>query len=229
MRDALALTNAVGVDQTLTADETSDCLRVLNDEVEDWSTQNMAVYGLSNQTFNTVIGQSVYTIGPAGSWNTNRPVRINDPAYSVYGGTTFPLTSITQAEYNLLAVKTQTQEFPDYYLYVNEWPLGVVTLWPVPSAVTPVTFSIDLQIDSVPTAATVLSFPPGYMKAFRYRLAVQYAPMFGKRISNYPEIVAIAQESFANIKRANKKLHLLTFGSEWGDSAYTVADFYRGY
>src|SRR4051812_40459978 len=81
IRDALGLTNAVGVDQTLTADETSDCLRVLNDLIEDWSTQNLAVYGLGDQTFNTIANQATYTVGAGADWVTNRPVRINEPAY----------------------------------------------------------------------------------------------------------------------------------------------------
>lgn len=228
-RDALALTNAVGSDQTLTADETSGCVRVFNDCIELFSTQNMAVYGQANQTFNTVAAQSVYTIGSGGNWNTTRPERINSPAYSVWNSVSMPCTSMTQEEYNLIAIKTQTQEFPDRYLYVNEYPLGLVTLWPVPSAVTPVTFSIDRVISSVATAATTVNFPPGYAMAFKYKLAIMLAPEFGKKIANYPDIVQIANDSFADIKRANKKLKILMIDPAYGDSNYTVADYYRGW
>lgn len=204
IRDALSLTNAVGIDQTLTAVETTDCLRVVNDTIEDWSTQSLAVYGLGNQTFNTVIAQATYSVGVAGNWNTNRPVRINGTAYSTISGSSFPCIPITQDQYNLISVKAQTQEYPDCYLYVNEYPLGLVTLWPVPSAVTPVTFSMDLVILTVPTAATVLQFSPGYMNAFVYTIGVKLAPRFGKRMTDYPDIVAEANRSFGNIKRANQ-------------------------
>ena len=220
IRDALGLTNAVGVDQTLTADETSDCLRYVNDLLEDWSTQTLAVYGLSNQTFNTVAAQATYTVGVGGNWNTNRPVRINDPAYSVINSVSFPCVQISQAEYNAITDKTQTQAYPNVYLYVNEYPMGLVTLWPVPSAITPVTFSIDLIIDSVPTAATVLEFPPGYMNAFMYALGVKLAPRFGKRMRDYPDVVAEALRSFGNIKRANAaaKKVVMRVGSEYSDA-----------
>lgn len=217
IEDALGLTNAVGVDQTLTSDETSDCLRKLNDLVEIFSTENLAVYGQANQTFNTVVGQAVYTIGTGGNWNTTRPVRINDPCYSTYQGSTFPLVSITQGEYNLILLKTQTQEFPDFYLYVNEYPLGLVTLWPVPSAVVPVTLSIDRVLSQVATSATSLSFPPGYAMAFTYKLAVMLAPMFGKKITDYPDVQKIANDSFASIKRANKKQRVMTVDPMYSD------------
>ena len=199
----MGLCNCVGVDQTLSADETSDCLRALNDLIEDWATQSLAVYGLSNQTFNTVASQATYSVGVGGDWSTNRPVRINGDAYSTVSGVTFPCAPITQAEYNRIAIKAQEQQYPNAYLYVNEYPLGLVTLWPVPNAVTPVTFSMDMLIESVPTAATVLEFPPGYMNAFTYALAPKLGPKFGKKMANYPDVIAEANRSLGNIKRAN--------------------------
>src|SRR5436190_12327085 len=128
--DALALTNSVGADQTLTADETADALRALNDLIEDWSTQNLAVYGLGDQTFSTVAGQATYTVGVGGDWNTNRPVRINEPAYATVDSITFPYSNITQRDYDRISYKDQPGGGTDsaqYYLYVNEYPLGLVT------------------------------------------------------------------------------------------------------
>lgn len=216
IRDALGLTNAVGTDQTLTADETADCLRVLNDLIEDWSTQNLAVYGLGNQAFNTIANQATYTVGAGANWVTNRPVRINEPAYATISGVSFPYFSMTQQQYDLIAYKAQAGGGTDIdqgYLYVNEYPLGLVTLWPVPNAIFAITFSIDLLLDSVPTAATVLQFPPGYMKGFVYALGVELAPRFGKRMVNYPDVVAIQKQTLGNIKRANQKPMILQYDS----------------
>lgn len=230
IRDALSLTNAVGLDQTLSADELSDSLRVLNDLMEDWSTQNMAVYGQANQTFNTVAGQAVYTIGTGGDWNTTRPERINDPAYSTINGVTFPCVSMTQGQYNMLAVKGQQQQFPDRYLYVNEFPLGLVTLWPVPNAITPITFSIDRILSQITDVNTTISFPEGYAKAFKYCLGVELAPLYGKRITDYPTVLETRNTIMGNIKRANKKLRVMGYDPGYlGGNRYTVSDFYRGY
>jgi hypothetical protein len=229
IEDALGLTNAVGTDQTLTADETSDCLRTLNDLIEDWNTQNLAVYGQANQTFNTVNGQATYTIGTGGNWNTVRPVRINEPAYSTINGVTFPMSAMSQGQYDLIAVKGQTQQFPDLFLYVNEFPLGLVTLWPTPNAVTPVTFSIDRLITAVSSAGASISFPPGYANAFVYNLAVKLGPKFGKKMSQYPEVVQEAKDSFGNIKRANKRPRVMSYDPAILNNGYTYADWMRGW
>lgn len=204
---ALRKTNAVGVDQTLTAQETADALNSLNDIIEDWSTQTLAVYGQANQTFNMVAGQATYDIGPtAALWVTTRPVRINEPAYTVINGQSFACASIDQESYNLIAQKTLAGAWPNVYLYVNEFPNGQITLWPVPNQAYPITFTIDRVLTQAATAATVLSFPPGYMNAFTYALAVKLGPEFGKKMANYPEVVAEANRSLGNIKRANKRV-----------------------
>lgn len=216
IEDALGLTNAVGTDQTLTVDEVSDCLRVFNDVLEDWSTQELAVYGQANQTFVTVASQATYTIGVGGNWNTVRPVRINEPAYATINGVTFPYVSITQEQYDIIGFKAQSgggTNLWQAYMYVNEFPLGRVTLWPVPDSVFSITFSIDRVLTAVTNAATAISFPPGYAKGFKYTLGVELAPVFGKKIANYPDVVAIQQKTLGNLKRANYVPQVLQYDS----------------
>jgi hypothetical protein len=212
--DALNLTRAVGADQTLTALEVSDGLRAFNSMVDNWSTQKLAVYQKANQTFNTVANTATYTIGTGGTWNTDRPIRINQPAYSSLPvgsstPTTYPCYPITQAQYNLISSKAQTQEYPSVYLYVNDYPLGIITLWPIPSQVTPITFSIDRLLTTSATAATSVDFPPGYEEAFKYNLALRLAPLFGQPIP--PDVRQDAKTYLADIKRANKVTPVLQF------------------
>lgn len=218
-RESLSLTNSVGSDQELTDQEAEDCLSILNDLIESWSTQSLAVFGQANQTFNTVNAQATYTIGTGGNWNTTRPVRISEPAYSVINGASFPCTSMTQGEYDLITVKTQPNAFPYRYLFVNDYPLGLVTLWPVPNQVTPVTFPIERVLTSIAALTTVLTFPPGYKKAFKYALAEEAASMFGSNMADYPDVARIAKESLANIKRANQsqRKKVMRSGVEYSD------------
>jgi len=216
IEDALGLTNAVGSDETLTSDEVAEGVRAFNDLLELFSTRNLAVYGQANQTFNTAIGTATYTIGTGGTWNTTRPERINDPAYSTVNGVTYPCTSMTQGEYNLIGYKAQTMTWPLRYLYVNEFPLGIVTLWPVPSAVTPVTFSIDRVLTAITSAGASISFPPGYAMVFKYKLAVMLGDSFGVDISKFPDVVATANSTFADICRANKKRVLMSYDPALG-------------
>ena len=50
----MRLIGTIATGETPTADETADGLLVLNDMLENWSTETLSVWGSSNQTFNTV-------------------------------------------------------------------------------------------------------------------------------------------------------------------------------
>lgn len=214
IQDALGLTNAVGVDQTLTALETSDCLRAFNDLLEMWSTQNLAVFSSATQTFNTVANQATYTIGVGGNWNTTRPVRIADTAYYTVQNITFPVAQVDQEQYDLIPYKTQPgggTDINQYFLYVNDYPLGLVTLWPVPNAILPITLNIDRVLTQLTSAGGAISFPPGYIDAFVNNLAVKLGPKFGKKMKDFPDVVLDARTSLANIKRANKVQRVMQY------------------
>jgi hypothetical protein len=49
--------------------------------------------------------------------------------------------------------------------------------------------------------STVLAFPPGYLRAFTYNLAMELAPEFG--IEPSPQVQRIAMTSKRNLKRIN--------------------------
>jgi hypothetical protein len=168
--------------------------------------------GLRIRASATVATQATYTIGPTGDWNTDRPVRINEPMYATVSGVTYPYASINQQQYNAISYKAQTgggTDLDQFFLYVNENPLGKVTLWPVPDSVFTLTLSIDMLLTTVPTAATVMAFPPGYFHAFTHNLAPILAPMFGKQASN--DVKDEARRSFGHVKRANQKPTLLSY------------------
>jgi hypothetical protein len=202
VENSLRLIGVIATGETMTADELNDGLSSLNDLLEIWSTQNLAVYGSADVTFNTVASTAAYTIGPTGAWVTDRPVRINDAPYCVVSGISFPIRMIGQEEYDLIAYKTQPGQIIENMLYVNDSPNGRITLWPVPNAIVPITLNIDRVLTQVASTATVLTFPPGYLLAMRYALGILLAPDYGRAIPG--EIQAVAQSSFAAIKRANK-------------------------
>lgn len=212
---ALALTNSVGADQTLTAQEVTIGLSVFNDLLESLSLDGLSVPGEANQSFLTIADQKEYTIGPAmADWTAERPIAIMEPAYATIQNVTFPYANLTQQQYNLIGYKEQPgggTDSPQFYMYVNSFPLGRVTLWPVPNAEFEITFSINYIFSSVSTAGATLTFAPGYANMFKYNLAVMLAPYFGKKMANYPEIVALAKKSLGDIKRANNTPAVLQF------------------
>lgn len=202
IKSSLRLVNAIAIGETPTAQETQDALRVLNNLLETWSTENLTVLTQESQTFTFVPGQASYKIGVGGNWVGTRPIQIGS-AYTRYQGTDFPLEEVTDDWYNLIATKNQQSQIPCWFKYDADFPLGTITLWPVPNVASTMTITSNKQFASIPSSATTLVLAPGYERALRYALAVDLAPEFQVLV---PQIVAdVARGSKAAIKRANIK------------------------
>lgn len=233
IRDALALTNSVGADQTLTADETARCLRTFNDVQEAWTLEPLMLWDSANNSFTLIPNQATYTVGTGGNFNISRPVSIHQPMYTVLNGGTglgvtdvsMPCTSMTQEQYNLILNKGQTQQYPERYLFVTEFPLAQITFWPIPSAANTIFVSDDRTLPAVATAASIITFPPGYAKAFLYQLALELPAVFGKQANQ--SVKDIAKETLATVRKANKRVAVAQFDAGLINNNY--APYQRGY
>ena len=199
---AMKLAQILEVGETPTAEESTDALATLNDILENWDTEPLSLWGNANDVVNTVAGQATYTIGPGGNFNIDRPVRVN-AAYVTVGGVDFTVEIIGQSQFNGINLKTQQQPIPYKMLYVAEFPLGLITLWPVPSQVVPLTLSMDRLLTQIPTIATTINYPPGAAKALRYQLAVELRSEYGLGVD--PVMASIGADAKADYKRANKQ------------------------
>lgn len=197
---SMRLAKILAAGETPTSDEATDALATLNDILENWSTEPMSVWGAAVEIFNTVAAQATYTIGPAGNFNTTRPERISG-AYVRFNGVDFPVAIIGQAEYNEIGLKTQQQPIAEKLLYVTDFPLGLITLWPVPSQVVQLVLSNDRLLTQIATTATTINYPPGAAKALRYALATELCVEFGAPLD--AALVALAADAKADYKRAN--------------------------
>lgn len=221
---AMRLFGALASGEEPTPEEAQDGLSALNDLLEDWSLQNLAIWGSVNQSFTTSPGVSTYTIGTGGTFNVPRPVDIFG-AYCTVGGVDYPIDPIDQDRYNRIALKTQQQQIIEQLLYINEVPLGIIILWPTPAAAVPLVLSLKEILTSVPNIATTLVYPPGYAKALRYALAVDLSSEFGKIAS--PDVLGIAKTSKGTLKVANMKTPVMRFdGILTGEGPVT---WQRGY
>lgn len=200
VNSALRLIGVVGSGENATPEELDDALLCLNDLYENWSTEKLSVWGAVNQTFALVPGQATYTIGPGGDFATTRPVYIND-SYTTFSGIDTPVRSISQDEFNRISLKDMQQPVVEELLYVNDFPLGRITVWPVPSAAATITLSISRTLAGTITATDSLSGPPGFLKAMRFCLAVELAPEFGAEASS--TVLQVAVDSKGDYKKSN--------------------------
>lgn len=213
IRASLRLIGAIATGETPTADEANDGLVALNDMLDSWTTESLAIYGSDDNTFTTVPGQLLYTIGPGGNFVTDRPVRISD-AFCTYGGVDYDIVIIGQGEYDRITLKTQQQQIIERLLYINDNPLGIIKLWPVPASAVPLVLNIDRVLTSIPNLATTISMPPGYSIAMRYTLGLLMAPDYGIEIDAAMNGMANAMK--ANLKRANRQKRVSQFDAALG-------------
>jgi hypothetical protein len=202
IKGAMRKVGITSAGETPTADEANDALSDLNDLIESMNLDNLFVWGSASIVFATVAAQATRTIGPTGQFVSDRPVCVTN-AYCTFGGVDYPIEIIGQAEYDNITLKTQQSQIIERMAYVNDFPNGLLYMWPVPQAVMPITIGIDRLITSVPTLATAMTFPPGYLKYMMYELGIALAPEYG--VEPMTDVVKYATTTRAALKRANKQ------------------------
>lgn len=201
IQGAMRLAGILASGETATADEINDGLDVLNDVIEGWKIGTLSVWNSDNETFNTVVGQAEYTYGTGGDFNADRPVRIS-AAYTTVQGVDFPISLIALTDYDRLSLKTMQQQIVLQAVYLNEYPLGRVILWPVPAAVVPITFTRNYPLPAVASTSDVIDYPPGAAKALKYTLAIELAGEFGTPVLQ--TVVDTHKQAMADWKRSNQ-------------------------
>jgi hypothetical protein len=133
----------------------------------------------------------------------NRPVLVDDATYfrDPASGISYGLKLINQQQYNGIAVKTVTSTYPQV-LWVNmTYPNIEMYVYPVPTKVLEFHIVSVQPLSQPANLATELTFPPGYLRCFRYNLACEFAPEFG--IEPSAQVQRIAMTSKRNLKRIN--------------------------
>jgi len=222
---ALRLLGVIGENQSPSPEQMADGIDTLNDFIDALNLDSLAVYQTTNDQVTTVPGQGVYTVGPGGNFNVDRPVQIN-AAYVDYQGVSFQLDETTQEEFNLITLKTMSQVLPRFFLYLNTFPLGTLQLWPVPSAAITLSLTVDRVIGAI-AATDTLSLAPGYSKMFKFNLARELASQFNMPVSQ--DVMRIAKESLADIKRANRTPAVASYDTALVNRTTGLAGFLSGY
>lgn len=200
---ALRLLGVLAEGETPSAAVSADCLIALNQMIDSWNTERLMIYNTQDQVFNWPVGEITQTLGPSGDFVGNRPILIDDSTYYRDPGTnvSFGIKLINQQQYDGIAVKTVTSTYPQVMWINMEYPNISMTIYPKPTRLLEWHFiSVDELVQPA-TLATTLHFPPGYLRAFTYNLAMEIAPEFGVEPS--PQVKRIAMTSKRNLKRIN--------------------------
>jgi len=200
---ALRLIGQLAEGETPSAATSQDALTAMNQMIDSWSTERLAVFSTQDQVFSWLPGFISRTLGPTGDFVGNRPILLDDSTYfrDPANNISFGIKIINQQQYDGIAVKTVTSTYPQVIWINMDYPNIDMYIYPVPTKVLEWHFISVTELDQPATLATVLSFPPGYLRAFRYNLACEIAAEFGVEPS--PQVSRIAMTSKRNLKRIN--------------------------
>ena len=200
---ALRLLGVLAEGETPSSETSQDALTALNQMIDSWNTERLAVFSTQDQVFLWPPGELNRTLGPTGDFVGNRPVLLDDATYfrDPQTNVSYGIKFINQQQYDGIAVKTVTSTYPQVIFVNNTYPDIDMYVYPKPLRELEWHFISVEELTRPAQLATQLTFPPGYLRAFRYNLACEMAPEFGVEPS--AQVQRIAMYSKRNLKRIN--------------------------
>ena len=203
INSALRLIGQLAEAETPSAAASQDALAALNQMIDSWNTERLAVFSTQDQVFNWPPNVLSRTLGPSGDFVGNRPILLDDATYFIdtASGISYGIKIINQQQYDGIAVKTVTSTYPQVIWVNMSYPNIEMYVYPKPTKVLEWHFISVEELTKPALLSTTLAFPPGYLRAFKYNLACEIAAEFGVEPS--PQVQRIAMTSKRNLKRIN--------------------------
>lgn len=192
--------------ETASTEDLNLGLAALNRLVDQWAAERLMIYAQTRTQFTITSGTQNYTVGPGGDVNVARPTYVEHVNYqdtSFTNPVEFQLSALTDDAWSKVPIKTLTSARPTMFYYNASFPLGTLTLWPIPTATTlQGQLYAPEQVGEFTDLNTVVSLPPGYRRLIVKNLAVELANAFEKEPS--PALVYAARSATMVVKRSNK-------------------------
>jgi hypothetical protein len=198
------------------AQEADDALQTLNQLLDSWSNDRLLIYVIERLDVPLVAGQALYTWGlPGGQIAAPRPLQVEGVILRVVSqDLEWPLDAMAQADYEAIGLKALSSLYPQGWYYQPTFPLGTLTVWPVPEETNALGVLPWVPLTRCASLDTVLQFPQGYERLLRAGLAVDLSPEYSREVS--PTIAAMLAEAKSGVKRTNTVVPRLGM-----DPAYT--------
>lgn len=180
-----------------------DALTAMNQMIDSWNTERLTVFSTQDQTYLWPTDEITRTLGPSGDFVGLRPVLLDDATYfrDPQTNVSYGIKFINQQQYDGIAVKTVTSTYPQVMFVNNTFPDTTMTVYPKPTRLLEWHFVSVQELTNPATLNTNLTFPPGYLRAFKYNLACEIANEFG--VEPPQTVQRIAMTSKRNLKRIN--------------------------
>jgi hypothetical protein len=211
IQGALRNINSYQSGDQLAAPDANDCLEVLNDLLDSWSTDSSALFGSDENILYYTGGKYQYTIGidPTGGTTADfsiaRPLRITNAFTRINTqgtGYDYPIEIISQDRYVEYGLKSIPYPWPTQLWYNTGFPFGVINFYGAPVGGGELHLFTDTILSNL-TLNQTLSMPQGYARAIKWMLAREICGVFGFPLT--PQIEKLSEESWKMVKALNSQ------------------------
>ena len=208
IRRSMMLINAVAAGETPSDADLNDALLALNEMIDSQKLESLVGYQLAPETRTLTPGKSVYRWGtsvPPGNndFLSEQPVWING-ATCIRNGISTPVEIISQEDYALIPIKATPCPVVEKMVFIGGAANNAtVILYPVPTEAVTLSINTATIISGPIDLQTEIALPPGYLRMYRYCLAVELWPEYTNPSTDIAAIKTIAKEALGKLKVAH--------------------------
>jgi len=185
-------------------DMSNDGLIALNSLMDQWAAERLQIFTVTRTTW-TISGSIPYTVGTGGTINIARPVYIDHVNFIdtvPNPDIEYSMQPLTDDAFAAVTIKGLASTLPVYWYYNPTYPLGTLTLYPIPtqSGLQGVIYA-PTAVTEFAALTTTVSLPPGYRRMLINNLAIELSSDYEKPVP--PGVARAAADSLATVKRAN--------------------------
>lgn len=211
---ALRLIGILSSGEVPSPEESNDAFMILNQMLDEWSADRGTIFTVTRQgPYNLTGGQQTYYLGPQGGPFQLDPVRtpkidgigvivLTNPIQPLE----LPMDYLTKDQWAAIPVKNIASALPLKVWDDQGFPFRTLNVYPVPNVQVQMVVYAWVALTQFPDLFTDMVFPPAYLKALRYNLAIDLAPEYG--VDNVSQAV-VAQAGSSKMKLLEMNLPLL--------------------
>ena len=188
--NALYLTGELGVGETPDAFMLTTGLELINEILDQLSSDSIYVPYLTTLSFDFVPGQATYSISDmvAADVTADRIVDLSFANYQLPSSDAtalvYPLIIISKAEYYDVVRQTNLQARPGYIFLNKQAAASYVTTYPIPDQPYPCTLGVKCMINKLGAQDDLSSLPPNYYGFLKFAVARRFMAYYPS--ANWP-------------------------------------------
>lgn len=212
IQQALLMLGVYDPGETPSVSEQNDLLLVLNNLIDNWSQERANIPVILVIAHALTSGSATYTLGPAGSFSSIRPIRITSAGSLVPSAAntgTFvrePIRMVSQEEFAQIVDKSASSQRIEMAYFDYQFPLASINVWPTPGFTgTPTQLELGVwqALADFADLTTVVVTPPGYDRGIVENFAVEIAPQYPGIGQLPPDLLRRAEEAKAAWRQLN--------------------------